>query len=648
MTGQRLQTAAGPVIIEDFYPELDAGRYPIKREVGDDLEVWADVFRDGHDAIACVLKYRIKGKRKWIEVPMRHVANDRWTASAPLTENTRYEYTVEAWPDEYATWVSDVGKKLAAGQDVTLEAEEGRLLVEEAYARTKDPSLETVLIQTKVAPTEERIALLRDEAVAGLMARNVDRSMSSVYPVREVVVDRIEARFAAWYEMFQRSQGTDPTRSATFRECEARLPDIADMGFDVVYLLPPHPIGKTHRKGPNNTLNAGPDDPGSPYAIGSEEGGHKAIHPDLGTLEDFRHFVGACHEHGMEVALDLAIQCSPDHPYIKEHPEWFKWRPDGTIKYAENPPKKYQDIVNVDFYTKDWKNLWNEWLDVILFWIEQGVKIFRVDNPHTKSFAFWEWCIREVQREHPETIFLAEAFTRPKVMKNLAKLGFTQSYTYFTWRHAKWEFIEYLEELTQGEPREYMRPNFFPSTPDINPYILHSGKRGAFQMRLFLAATLSSVYGMYNGYELLEHVPVPGKEELLNSEKYEYKVRDWDAPGNIKPYVKRLNELRRQNAALHELKTLRFHEAHDENILFYGKSSRDGHNRIFCAVNLDPDWPHDTHVHFPLWELGIGEDEEYVVEELMSGREIYTRGSWFWVRLVPEENPAEMFRIRKV
>ncbi|MGI8649317.1 MAG: alpha-1,4-glucan--maltose-1-phosphate maltosyltransferase [Rubrobacter sp.] len=650
MTGQRLQTTAGPVIIEDFYPELDAGRYPVKREVGDALEVEADIFRDGHDAISAVLKCRLKGRRKWTEAPMQHVVNDRWRGSVELVENARYEYTAEAWPDEYATWVKDVGKKLDAGQNVALETEEGRTLVEEAFARTKDPSLETVLIQTKVAPTEERIQVLRDASVADLMARHTDRSVATTYQTREVIVDRVAARYAAWYEMFQRSQGTEPGRSATFRECEARLPEIAGMGFDVVYLLPPHPIGRSHRKGPNNTLNAGPDDPGSPYAVGGEEGGHKAVHPELGMLEDFRHFVGACHEHGMEVALDFAIQCSPDHPYIKEHPDWFKWRPDGTIKYAENPPKKYQDIVNVDFYTDDWEALWREWLSVVLFWVEQGVKIFRVDNPHTKSFGFWEWCIREVQKTNPEVIFLAEAFTRPKVMKNLAKLGFSQSYTYFTWRHEKWEFTEYLEELTQGEPKEYMRPNFFPSTPDINPYILQSGKRGTFQMRLFLAATLSSVYGMYNGYELLEHVPVPGKEELLNSEKYEYKVRDWDAPGNIKGYVKRINELRKENVALQELTNLRFHPANDDNILFYGKQSGEGKNlnAVFCAVNLDPDGAHDTHVQFPLWELGILEDEEYVVEELMSGREMVARGSWFWVRLVPEENPAEMFRLRRV
>jgi starch synthase (maltosyl-transferring) len=392
-------------------------------------------------------------------------------------------------------------------------------------------------------------------------------------------------------------------------------------------------------------LNAGPDDPGSPYAIGSEEGGHKSVHPDLGTLKDFRRFVEACHEHGMEVALDFAIQCSPDHPYIKEHPEWFEFRPDGSIKYAENPPKKYQDIVNVDFYCEDWENLWREWRDVLLFWVEQGVRIFRVDNPHTKPFPFWEWVIQEVQKEHPDVIFLSEAFTRPKVMRALAKLGFTQSYTYFTWRNYKQELTEYLVELTQWEPKEYMRPNFFPSTPDINPWILQSGKRGVFQMRFVLAATLSSTYGIYNGFELCEGAAVPGKEEYLNSEKYDYKVWDWDRPGNIKEYVMRVNQIRRENPALHYLKNLSFYEAPNDNILFYGK--RTGDNAVFVAVNLDPNHAHDTHVRFPLGEIGIGEDEGYVVEELITQRENPARGSWFWIRLDQQSNPAEIYRLRK-
>ena len=462
------------------------------------------------------------------------------------------------------------------------------------------------------------------------------------------MVDRERARYGAWYEMVPRSQGTEPGRSATFEEAGRRLPEIALMGFDVVYLTPIHPIGRTHRKGRNNALVAGPEDPGSPYAIGSEEGGHKAVHPGLGTLEDFRRFLHATREHGMEVALDLAIQCSPDHPYIKEYPEWFRFRPDGSIKYAENPPKKYQDIVNVDFYSEDRENLWREWLDVIVFWVGQGVRIFRVDNPHTKPFPFWEWAIREVQEERPDVIFLSEAFTRPKVMRALAKLGFTQSYTYFTWRNNKQELIEYLTELTQDWPREYMRPNFFPNTHDILPHILQFGGRPAFQTRFVLAATLSSTYGIYSGFELCENTPrgEPGTTVYYqDSEVYEYKVWDWDRPGNIKDYIRRVNEIRRDNPALHYLKNLSFYEAPNDNILFYGK--RTGDNNIFVAVNLDPDVAHDTHVRFPLWEFGIGETEGYVVEELITQREMPATGSWFWVRLDPESNPAEIFRLRK-
>ncbi|MEW6635537.1 MAG: alpha-1,4-glucan--maltose-1-phosphate maltosyltransferase [Actinomycetota bacterium] len=644
-----VRDALRSVVVEDVYPELDCGRYPVKREVGDRLEVWADILKEGHDLLAAVVKYREKGTRRWHETPMRLHENDRWTGSFDLTKNCRYEYTVEAWLDEFETWRRDTGKKVDDGQRVDVELLEGRGLVEEAFERSGDKRLAETLAAFDEADYEGRLALLRSGEVRELMREHPDRSLATTYGKRlEVVVDRERARYGAWYEIFPRSQGTEPGRSATFREAEARLPEIANMGFDVLYMTPIHPIGHTNRKGRNNALTAEPGDPGSPYAIGSEEGGHKSVHPDLGTLEDFRRFVEATREHGMEVALDLAIQASPDHPYIKEHPEWFRWRPDGTIKYAENPPKKYQDIVNVDFYCEDWEGLWREWLDVVLFWVSQGVKIFRVDNPHTKPFTFWEWLIREVQEEHPEVIFLSEAFTRPKVMRLLAKLGFTQSYTYFTWRNTKWELIEYLTELTKDWPKEYMRPNFFANTHDILPHVLQFGGRPAFMMRLVLAATLSPTYGIYNGYELCENTPrgEPGTTVYYqDSEVYEYKVWDWERPGNIKDYVRKINEIRRENPALHELINLEFYEAPDDNILFYGKKS--GENAVFVAVNLDPHAPHDTHVQFPLWELGIGEDEDYVAEELISGRQIPARGSWFWVRLVPQVNPAEIFRIRR-
>jgi starch synthase (maltosyl-transferring) len=638
-----------PVVIEEIYPEIDCGRYPVKREVGDRLVVWADVFKEGHDVIAAVLKHRVKDAGRWSESPMRLHENDRWTGGFSLLENARYEYTIEAWRDEFETWRRDLGKKVDAGQEVEVELEEGRGIVEAAARRSGDKLLSETLANFKSSGYEGRIALLRSEEVRDLMRQHPDRSGSATYPkTLEVVVDRERARYGAWYEMFPRSQGTVPGRSATFADCERRLPEIAGMGFDVVYLVPIHPIGETNRKGRNNAVVAGPDDPGSPYGIGSEAGGHRSVHPDLGTLEDFRRFVEATRSHGMEVALDFAIQCSPDHPIIDEHPEWFRFRPDGTIKYAENPPKKYQDIVNVDWESEDWEGLWREWRDVLLFWVGQGVKIFRVDNPHTKPFAFWEWCIGEIQGEHPDVIFLSEAFTRPKVMKQLAKLGFTQSYTYYTWRNHKAELIEYLTELAMDWPKEYMRPNFFANTHDILPHILQFGGRPAFIMRLILAATLSPTYGIYNGYELCENTPrgEPGTTVYYqDSEVYEYKVWDWDRPGNIKDYVRRVNEIRRQNPALHHLKNLSFHEAQDDQIIFYGKKT--GENAVFTAVNLDPHNAHDAHLQFPLWELSIGEGDPYVVEELISGREIAATGSWFWVRLDPQSNPAEIFRLRE-
>jgi starch synthase (maltosyl-transferring) len=639
------------VVIGGVRPELDCGRYPVKREVGDRLEVRADIFKDGHDVLSALLKHRERGAATWSETPMEPLnpGLDLWAGSFDLPKNATYEYTIEAWHDEFETWRRDVGKKVDAGQDVSLELAEGRGLVAGAYERSKDKRIGQTLAGFDAAGYEGRLALLRSGEVRDLMRAHPDRSGSTVYPkTLAVTVDRERARYGAWYEMFPRSQGTEPGRSATFREAERRLPEIADLGFDVVYLVPIHPIGTTNRKGRNNALVAAPGDPGSPYAIGSPEGGHRAVHPELGTLEDFRHFVEATRQNGMEVALDFAIQCSPDHPLIKEHPEWFRFRPDGTIKYAENPPKKYQDIVNVDWYAEDREGLWNEWRDVLLFWVEQGVKIFRVDNPHTKPFAFWEWCIGEVQKEHPDVIFLAEAFSRPRIMQHLAKLGFAQSYTYYTWRNHKHEIVEYLTELAHEEPSEYMRPNFFANTHDILPHVLQFGGRPAFMMRLALAATLSPTYGIYNGYELCENTPrgEPGTTVYYqDSEVYEYKVWDWDRPGNIKDYVKRINQIRRDNVALHHLKNLRFHDAHHDQILFYGKKKDD--NAVFVAVNLDPHNPHDTHVHFPLWELGIGEHETYIVEELISGRRLQAQGSPFWVRLAPWTNPVEIFRLRK-
>ncbi len=462
-----------------------------------------------------------------------------------------------------------------------------------------------------------------------------------------MVVDRVRARYAAWYELFPRSAGRLPGQSGTFADAATRLPVIAAMGFDVVYFPPIHPIGRINRKGPNNTLVAGPDDPGSPYAIGNETGGHDAIEPSLGTLNDFRAFVEAARGLGMDVALDFAIQCAPDHPWVKDHPDWFYVRPDGTIKYAENPPKKYEDIYPINFQTADWRNLWEELKRIVLFWADQGVTTFRVDNPHTKPTVFWEWLIAEVQQSHPETVFLSEAFTRPKVMKALAKAGFTQSYTYFTWRNFKREITEYLTELTQSEMAEYFRGNFFTNTPDILPVILQEGGRPAFKMRLALATTLSSVYGIYSGYELCEATPVPGKEEYLNSEKYEYKVWDWDRPGNIIDYVTALNRMRREHPALHEYDNLRVYTADDDNVICYGKATADHSDIVVGVVNLDPFQPHESAIHLPVEEFGIKPDEQYRATDLLSGETFIWTGGTQHLRLDPHNEPARFFSLQR-
>jgi starch synthase (maltosyl-transferring) len=632
-------------------PELDGGRFPVKREVGDLFEVTADILREGHEALAAVLQYRTVKDPGWHEVPMDPLGNDRWAGRFPLTENTRYLYTIEAFPDPYRTWAEDLKKRLAAGMDVTSELLEGAEILRRALPRSAGADrrrLESRLADFEETETAARIRLLLDEETLELVETYPDRSGATRYDRElEVVADRVLARFAAWYEMFPRSQGRLPGRHGTLRDCIERLPDIAGMGFDVIYLPPIHPIGVSFRKGKNNSLTAGPDDPGSPWAIGNEHGGHKAVEPALGTLEDFRAFVRAARQAGMEVALDYALQCSPDHPYVKEHPEWFYTRPDGTIKYAENPPKKYQDIYPLNFFCRDREALWEEMRSILLFWIEQGVRIFRVDNPHTKPIPFWAWVIAEIQALHPEVLFLAEAFTRPKVMQALAKVGFTQSYTYFTWRNFKQELIDYFTELTQSDMAEYLRGNLFANTPDILAPILQHGGRPAFKMRLVLAATLSSVYGIYSGYELCENDAIPGTEEYLNAEKFEIKARDRDAPGNLSEYIARVNAIRRENPALHEYRNLRFYPSDHDDILWYGKRSFDGGNTVLAAVNLDPFEPHQAMVRLPLDAVGIGPDERFQVEELITGTRHLWKGAEQTIRLDPNEEPAAIFRISR-
>jgi starch synthase (maltosyl-transferring) len=640
-----------PIVIEHVRPAVDDGRYPVKRVTGDVLTVTADVFKEGHDLLAASIRFRASGETEWREAPLSPVDNDGWAGSFPLEANTRYRYTVEAWTDAFGSWVEEMRRRLAGGQaDLTSELLEGGAMLRRARESAPDPEAETLARAierlTAASTRDRRLDVLLDPDLRQVMARVQPRPDLTRHDRElEVVVDRPEAAFAAWYELFPRSQGRVAGRHGTFDDCVDRLPEIRRMGFDVVYLPPIHPIGRTARKGPDNALSAGPGDPGSPWAIGGPEGGHTAVHPELGTLEDFRRLVKAAQGLGMEIALDFAIQCSPDHPWVREHPEWFYQRPDGSIKYAENPPKKYQDIYPINFATPAWESLWGALLGVVRFWIEQGIRTFRVDNPHTKPLDFWTWLIREVQERDPDVIFLSEAFTRPKMMRALGKAGFTQSYTYFTWRNFKEELTEYLEELTRSEMAEYFRGNFFVNTPDILPEVLQRGGPPAFRMRAALAATLSSVWGIYSGYELCEATPLPGTEEYRASEKYEIRVRDWSAPGNLSDYIARLNAIRRENPALRAMAGLRFFPADSPHVLFYGKLTPARDNVILVAVNLDPFATHEATLQIPLAEIGIAPDETYELHDLLGGDRRLVRGATHAVALDPRTAPASIYRV---
>jgi starch synthase (maltosyl-transferring) len=639
------------VVIENVVPAVDGGRYPIKREVGGTVDVSADIFKEGHEVLVAFVKYRRADEPTWREAPMQLVDNDRWAGVFTVEDNARYHYTVEALADPFRSWRIDLGKRVEAGQDVASELREGAALVRAAAGRATGrdaTALQRWARRIEQAPDQAgAVTAAGDETLAALMDHHLDRTDATrAEREYEVIVDRERARFASWYEFFPRSGVAG--RHATFRDAEAQLERAAAMGFDVVYLPPIHPIGRAHRKGANNALTARPGEPGSPWAIGGVEGGHDAVHPDLGTLADFDRFVARAAALGLEVALDFAIQCSPDHPWVREHPEWFFHRPDGTIKYAENPPKKYQDVYPLNFYGDDPAPLWREMKRIVEFWIDHGVKTFRVDNPHTKPVRFWEWLIREVQAVHPDAVFLAEAFTRPKMMQVLAKSGFTQSYTYFTWRTAKAELEEYLTEITSPPVAEYFRGNLWPNTPDILHETLQQGGRPAFKLRLVMAATLSSLYGIYSGYELGENVPfAPGSEEYRYSEKYELKVRDWNAPGNLTGFITRLNRIRRQHRALQLYRNLRFHVADDPLVLWYGKMTPDRADVVFVAANLDPAATHATQVDVPIHELDIAPDQPYRMHELLSDITYEWRGPRGYIELDPSRDPAQIFVLRR-
>jgi starch synthase (maltosyl-transferring) len=642
------------VVIEGVRPEIDGGEFPIKRIIGDSVIVEADVFADGHDQIACRLLYRRSADPAWSEVRMEPLGNDRWRAAFPVSELGEYRYTIEAWVDRFLTWHQDLIKRIRAGQDVSVDILTGAALAEKAAGRApaedagKLRQFARMLRDTQDIEARNAAAITDD--IVDLVRRYPDREFATCYPKElKVAVDREKARFSTWYEVFPRSCAAEPGRHGTFRDCENWLAYIASMGFDVLYLPPIHPIGVSFRKGKNNVVTAAPDDVGSPWAIGSTDGGHKAIHPELGTLADFQHLMQMAGEFGIEIALDIAFQCTPDHPYVREHPEWFRKRPDGTIQYAENPPKKYQDIYPLDFETDNWPALWDELKSVFLFWIDQGVKIFRVDNPHTKAFPFWEWAIRGIKQQHPDVIFLAEAFTRPRVMQRLAKLGYSQSYTYFTWRTSKPELTEYFEELMKTDLREYFRPNLWPNTPDILPEHLQLGGRPAFLYRLCLAATLGANYGIYGpAYELCENVPrEKGSEEYLDSEKYEIKHRDLNAEGSLKHFIARVNRIRRDNPALQADRGLEFHETDNPVLLCYSKATGDLSNVIVTVVNLDPFHKQSGWVTLNLDELGITEDQTYQVHDLITDSRYVWNGPRNFVELDPESCPAHVFRLRK-
>jgi starch synthase (maltosyl-transferring) len=643
------------VQIEGASPEIDGGRFPIKRTVGEKVHVEVDMFGDGHDAIAGVILYRPESSQQWQEAPLFPLVNDRWEGEFRVTEIGSYVYTILGWVDHFKSWQRDIVKKINAVQVAPVDWLIGAELIEQGSQRASGQDAEQLKTWAEALRCHAYASngILEDKAVSPelgtLMAKYPDRQFATTYEkLLKITVDREKARFSSWYELFPRSCG-EPGKHGTFADCIARLPYVAELGFDVLYLPPIHPIGVTFRKGKNNTVVAESGDVGVPWGIGAAEGGHKAILPELGTLEDFRELVAKAKDYGIEVALDLAYQCSPDHPYARENPQWFKRRPDGTIQHAENPPKKYQDIYPIDFETEDWQNLWEELKSIVQFWIDQGVKIFRVDNPHTKAFNFWEWMIGEIKQAYPEVIFLAEAFTRPKIMYRLAKLGYTQSYTYFTWRNNKWELTEYMKELTQTEVREFFRPNFWPNTPDIlHAFLQHNGQPG-FKLRLVLAATLTANYGIYGpAFEVCENRALrEGSEEYLDSEKYQIRSWDLNSPYTIKDMVARVNHIRREHPALQSNNSIRFHQIDNEQIICYTKQSENLSDVMLMVVNLDPHHTQSGWICLPLESLGIKPDQPYQVHDLLNDAQYTWEGAFNYVELNPHVTPAHIFWLKQ-
>jgi starch synthase (maltosyl-transferring) len=650
------------VVIENVRPQVDCGAFPAKRALGETAEIKADILLDSHDALRAVLMYKKQGEENWREKEMALTVNDLWTASFQVDEMAVYVFTVKAWVDHYRSWLHGLQKKYTAGKDISTELKDGAKIIDrvavvaDKFNHDHVASLQAYAERMRNADELEGMDVAGSNALLALIDANPDPELISHYG-QELNIEAQPARaaFSTWYELFPRSAGPED-RHGTFKDVEELLPRIADAGFDVLYLPPIHPIGETHRKGKNNSETAEEGDVGSPWAIGGfvdgAKGGHKAIHPSLGSMEDFESLVGTAADLGIAVALDIAFQCSPDHPYVEEHPEWFIHRADGSIRYAENPPKVYQDVYPFNFECDEWEELWNELLSVFLFWRERGVKVFRVDNPHTKPLEFWRWCLAEIVKEYPDTIFLSEAFTRPKVMYRLAKAGFTQSYTYFTWRNTKWELTQYMKELTEHAPRDFFRPNFWPNTPDILPEYLQYGGRPASVIRLVLAATLSSNYGMYGpAFEQVEVEAVPGKEEYLNSEKYEIKKREIDPPGTLWPLIKRINAIRRANPALQETFNVTFLQTDNEFVIFFAKEEPEGSENegevILVAVNLDPHHKQSAWLELPLEHFDIDERQSYMVHDLLGDDRFIWQGRRNLMDFDPQVLPARIFRLRK-
>jgi starch synthase (maltosyl-transferring) len=639
------------VVIENLKPEIDGGRFPVKRVLGEQVKVSADIFCDGHDQIAASLLYRKSEDKNWAEVAMTHAGNDVWRADFVIEDKSDYLYTIKAWVDHFGSWCSDLKKKFEAGQEIQVELKIGETFLEKTLTRAQKEDAEKIGGFFQAFKDEQEI----EKKVAIVLSSDLKKLMRA-YPIADEItgydkelvikVDDHKALFSAWYEMFPRSCSGDPKRAGTFNDCKKQLPQLAKMGFDVLYFPPIHPIGKSKRKGKDNAIIALPEDPGSPWAIGSSEGGHKSIDPALGSFKNFEELINEAKKYDIELALDLAYQCSLDHPYLKQHPQWFKKRPDGSIQHAENPPKKYEDIIPFDFECEDWQELWQELKSIVVFWVEKGIRLFRVDNPHTKPFAFWQWLIAQVKKDYPGVLFLCEAFTRPKVMYRLAKLGFSQSYTYFTWRNTKWELTQYLSELTSTGLRDFFRPNFWTNTPDILPEFLQYGGRPAFVIRLILAATLSSNYGVFGpAFELCVNEALPGREEYKASEKYEIKHWDRNLPGNLVELMARLNKIRRENKALQIPWNLKFHEVDNEYLLFYSKTTKDLENILLVVVNLDPYHKQSGWIKVPIEQLGIEPHKSYLAHELIGGDKYIWQGEKNYVELNPAIMPAHILKI---